>query len=215
MFILYTLQAASHGEQYTVALNSDQLCLLALGANLPHAGRTPSETLRVALDDLAARGCLITAVSRFFRTPAFPAGHGPDYINTAACLHHGGSPDTLLALLHDVEATHGRARAERWGQRTLDLDLLAVGNFVLPDHATWNHWHELPPESQTRIAPDRLILPHPRLQDRAFVLIPLADVAPDWVHPVLGQSVADMCAALPPKTVAEIVPVAPPPGPST
>ncbi len=189
----------------------DQLCLLALGANLSHAGRTPARTLHAALDDLAARGCAITTVSRFFQTPAFPPGHGPDYINAAACLHHRGPPETLLALLHDVEATHGRARAERWGQRTLDLDLLAVGNFVLPDRATWNHWHDLPHDDQIQSVPDRLILPHPRMQERAFVLIPLADVAPHWVHPVLGQSVADMCAALPPGDVAGIVPVAMPP----
>jgi len=192
--------------------NCDQLCLLALGANQPHGDRAPGETLCVALDDLAARGCTVTAVSRFFRTPAFPAGYGPDYINAAACLQYGGSPDTLMALLHDVEATHGRARSERWGQRTLDLDLLAIGGLVLPDRTTWRHWHGLPPETQTRIAPAELILPHPRLQERAFVLIPLADVAPGWVHPVLGQSVADMCAALPPEAVEEIVPVAAPPG---
>lgn len=191
---------------------SDQLCLLALGANQPHGDHSPGDTLSLAIDDLKTRGSEITAVSRFFRTPAFPAGYGPDYINAAACLQFDGAPDTLLALLHDVEASHGRARDERWGQRTLDLDLLAIGDLVLPDRRTWRHWHDLSSEAQPSIAPDQLILPHPRMQDRAFVLIPLADVAPDWVHPVLRQSVADMCAALPPDAVDEIVPLASPSG---
>lgn len=205
------MQVGIHGENHTSAIRRNQRALLALGANLSTQARKPAETLRAALADLAANGCDILAVSRFFRTPAFPAGNGPDYINAAAILRHDGPPEALLGLLHKVEALHGRDRVQRWGQRTLDLDLLAIGENVLPDVATWRNWHDLPLSEQARRAPDRLILPHPRLQDRAFVLVPLADIAPDWVHPVLGLSVADMCAALPPEARSEVVPVAPPP----
>lgn len=90
--------------------------------------------------------------------------------------------------------------------RTLDLDLIAFGQTVLPDPATHGHWRDLPMEDQRRFAPDRLILPHPRLQDRAFVLIPLCDVAPDWPHPVTGRTIAQMAAALPASDTAEVRP---------
>ena len=104
-----------------------------------------------------------------------------------------------------MEATVGRERTERWGMRTLDLDLIACGRLVMPDRATHDAWRGLAPESQRIAAPDTLILPHPRLQDRAFVLVPLRDIAADWLHPVLNMTVQEMCDALSPEDLAEIV----------
>jgi 2-amino-4-hydroxy-6-hydroxymethyldihydropteridine diphosphokinase len=152
---------------------------------------------------------MMVAKSRFFRTPCFPAGTGPDYVNAACVLQVSAdlSPRAILARLHDVEATFGRKRAQRWGMRTLDLDLLALGDSVLPDAATQTRWRNHSGADQAQLAPDQLILPHPRLQDRAFVLVPLADVAPDWRHPVLGLTVADMVSRLPAADRATVVPI--------
>lgn len=182
--------------------------IIALGANLPHEGQPPDHAVRLAVAALKAQGIEVR-LSRLWRTPCFPAGAGPDYVNAAAVVipPAGMGPDDLLALLHRIEGDHGRKRLSRWAGRTLDLDLIAWGDSVLPDAGTQAAWRDLSPERQAQEAPERLILPHPRVQDRAFVLVPLADVAPDWVHPVLGKSVGEMIAALPPAEVEAVKPL--------
>ncbi len=180
---------------------------VALGGNTPSSAGAPAVTIAAALAALAADAGPLLAVSRFFRTPAFPAGSGPDYVNAAALLETDLAPEALLATLHGIEARFGRERLARWGARTLDIDIIAIADLVLPDRATLGRWIELPPDRQRHEAPDRLILPHPRLQDRAFVLIPLAEIAPLWRHPLTGRTVAEMAAALPGADRAAICPL--------
>lgn len=182
----------------------ENIALIALGANLRSPAGSPSETLHAAIADLASLGGAIRAKSRFFATPCFPPGTGPDYVNAAVGMEWDKGEDALLAILHDIEASYSRRRDERWGMRTLDLDLIALGQRVRPDEDVHAQWRNLPLDDQKTKAPEELILPHPRLQDRAFVLVPLRDIAPDWVHPILGQSVSDMHDALPAEQVAEI-----------
>lgn len=183
-----------------------QQFLIALGGNLPSEVGDPAQTLNAALAEFLQSGVAVEAVSRFYRTPCFPKGAGPDYVNAAARLRFAGTAEALLRVLHEIEAHYGRERIERWGRRTLDLDLIAAGDTVVPDAETHAAWRSLPPDQQALNAPDHLILPHPRLQERAFVLVPLADVAPEWRHPVLGLTVSEMLEALPDKDISEVRP---------
>ncbi|MEM7073646.1 MAG: 2-amino-4-hydroxy-6-hydroxymethyldihydropteridine diphosphokinase [Pseudomonadota bacterium] len=186
---------------------SVQEFLIALGGNLPRGEIGPEQTLLQALDRLASSGARVDAVSRFFRTPAYPAGSGPEFVNAAARLFAEGGPAELMKMLHDAEAGLGRERRDRWAPRSVDLDLLAAGDTVLPDAATQTRWRDLTPERQMQDVPDGLILPHPRLQDRAFVLVPLNDIAPDWRHPLTGLRVDQMLRTLPAGDVDAITPV--------
>jgi 2-amino-4-hydroxy-6-hydroxymethyldihydropteridine diphosphokinase len=149
--------------------------LIALGGNLPSKVGSADLTLQAALDDLHAAGVIIENCSRFYRSAPVPVSDQPDYINAVAQISTDLTPIALMAVLHEVEARFERVRGMRNAARTLDLDLLAYGDLIT----------------------EQPMLPHPRLQDRAFVLLPLQDVAPDFIHPVSGRSLDDMLAALP------------------
>ncbi len=183
------------------------LHLVALGSNATEREHSNVQLLKQAVAEIKAEGLVTLRLSRLFSTPAFPAGAGPDFVNAALVVESPLPPEGVLAILHRVEARMGRVRRERWGQRVIDLDLLASGDRVLPDEAALRDWMALPLTEQMRRAPDRLILPHPRMHERGFVLVPLADVAPDWRHPLTGQSVREMLAALDPAEIAAIRPI--------
>ncbi len=163
---------------------------VALGANLPGPeGQTALVTCRAAAVALAGLpGLSVLAVSRWYRTAPIPApvppATQPDYINGVALLAGETTPETLLAALFDIERRFGRRRGAPNAARSLDLDIIAMGDVV-------------------RDAPDP-ILPHPRAHLRAFVLLPLAELRPGWVHPKLGQPIAALIAALPPQDAAPV-----------
>lgn len=182
----------------------DDHLIVAIGSNVTSTYGGPLQTVQAAVDELDRAPFKLLKVSRFYQTPCFPKGAGPDFVNAAATLAFHGEPDAVLRHLHEIEARFGRERVSRWGARTLDLDLLAVGNRILPDEIVLKNWMELSPERQLKEAPDQLILPHPRLHERGFVLVPMADVAPDWVHPILGRSVQQMLDGLSDAQKAEI-----------
>lgn len=151
------------------------MILIALGANLPSSAGRPAETLRAALDVLAANGIQPVKTSGFRETVAWPDPGDPPFVNSIAQITTKLSPSKLLEVLHKIEKQFGRVRGASNAPRTLDLDLLDYDGRV----------EDGPPA-----------LPHPRMHDRAFVLEPLAEIAPDWRHPVTGRSATELLAAV-------------------
>jgi 2-amino-4-hydroxy-6-hydroxymethyldihydropteridine diphosphokinase len=149
--------------------------LIGLGANIPSLAGTPAQTLKAALASLSRAGVEITAISPFYETEAWPDPADPPFMNAVAALRTKLQPIALMELLHTVETAFGRNRSVPNIPRTLDLDLL--------DYAGQIH------EGQ-------VVLPHPRIAQRRFVLEPLKAVAPHWRHPVSGRDVDDLLNSL-------------------
>jgi 2-amino-4-hydroxy-6-hydroxymethyldihydropteridine diphosphokinase len=162
------------------------MILIALGANLPHLAGQPADTLKRALGELERQGIEIREVSAFYETPAWPDPADPAFVNAVAAVETSLQPVELLMLLHGVETDFGRLRSAANAPRTLDLDLLDYDGRVMAE-----------PE---------LTLPHPRMASRSFVLVPLRDVAPGWRHPVTGQGLAELMAALPDRDAPKKLP---------
>jgi len=157
----------------------DDAIFVAIGANLtsPIYG-PPISTCRAAVTALAEAGFGIKAVSRWYRSPPVPATDQPDFVNGVVRLETDLAPTALMDVLHAIEDRFGRRRSVPNAARVLDLDLIAMGRHV----SALGEWPELP---------------HPRLTERAFVLLPIADIAPHWKHPVSNVSVSQLIAALP------------------
>ena len=177
---------------------------IALGSNWHRSPEMLRFILEQSLKLFSRESLEVQLFSGWYRSPAFPAGAGPDFLNGVVAVKTDLSAEDALSALHRIEAELGRERTTRWGARTCDLDLLAYGDMVSPDLSTLRQWIDLPLDRQMKEAPPELILPHPRLQDRAFVLLPWSEIAPDWRHPAIGLSIAEMLANLPEKAVSEV-----------
>ncbi|MDR3507729.1 MAG: 2-amino-4-hydroxy-6-hydroxymethyldihydropteridine diphosphokinase [Caulobacteraceae bacterium] len=146
--------------------------LIALGSNLQGSYDSSQGLLEAALDQFVSNGLKILKRSSWWRSAAWPDPLEPDYLNGLVVVETTLSPLQTLTALHDIEARFGRQRSVPNSPRTLDLDLIAHGRSIMNQ--------------------DRLVLPHPRAADRLFVMGPLAEVAPDWRHPVLGETATDL-----------------------
>ena len=161
------------------------LAYIGLGANLGE----PAAQLRRALAELAALDEVeVLQVSGFYLNPPLGPPEQPWYVNAVAQVRTRLTPEELLRALHRLETALGRVRGERWGPRVIDLDLLLYDGEIIQT-----------PE---------LVLPHPEMHRRAFVLAPLAEIAPDAWHPVLNQSAAQLLAELDPADREALKPLA-------
>jgi 2-amino-4-hydroxy-6-hydroxymethyldihydropteridine diphosphokinase len=174
------------------------MMLVAIGANLfGPFGASPLQMVRWAAMQLDRLPTMhLRGLSRWYKSEPLPPSGQPPYINGVA--HLAGAtrfaepdPADLLTWLQYIETRAGRVRGEPNAARTLDLDIIAMGV----------------DGRMVRAAPDP-VLPHPRAHLRAFVLMPLLDVAPGWVHPGLGRSAGQLLAALPPQGIAPLEPEA-------
>ncbi|NNU17329.1 2-amino-4-hydroxy-6-hydroxymethyldihydropteridine diphosphokinase [Parvularcula sp. ZS-1/3] len=160
--------------------NTVKITLIGLGANKPWLGKGPGETVLAAAEALKKLGGE-ALLSPLYRSSAWPDPSGPEYRNAVLRLESALAPEALLGALLATEAAFGRTRSDdpalRYAPRTLDLDLLAVGDEMRDT--------------------GRLTLPHPRIAERDFVLLPLKDVAPEWRHPVTKRTASEMINALP------------------
>ena len=158
------------------------MIFVGLGANLPGpGGRSPKASLEAALAALGGRGVVVLRRSRWWCSAPVPAGDQPWFVNAVAEVETTLDPADLLAVLHEVEAACGRVRGAPNAARTCDLDLLDYHGRIAAGGAPG-------------AGP---VLPHPRLGERLFVLRPLAELAPGWVHPVTGRTVEALIEAAP------------------
>jgi 2-amino-4-hydroxy-6-hydroxymethyldihydropteridine diphosphokinase len=152
--------------------------LIGLGTNLPFGALAGPALIEAALSAIEAAGVKIVRRSGFWRSAAWPPADPPqpDFVNAAAAVDPGAlGPEGLYAVLAEVERSFGRERRRRWAARTLDLDILDFRGLI-------------------QAGTHGLKLPHPRMSERAFVLAPLAEIAPDWRHPVSGETVGALLA---------------------
>ncbi|NNE25028.1 MAG: 2-amino-4-hydroxy-6-hydroxymethyldihydropteridine diphosphokinase [Rhizobiales bacterium] len=160
------------------------MILIGLGSNVEGPWGSPEDTVRTALNRLdGAKTKLVKASRPLSSKPVGPIEQD-DYINAAAIIETSLQPEQLMQHLHDLELQSARHRTVRWGPRTLDLDLLDYDGLV-------HHG-----QGQAEGCQKSLILPHPEIAKRSFVLAPVAEIAPDWRHPLTRKTAAELLAEL-------------------
>ena len=160
---------------------------IALGSNLETENMNRLEILNKALEYFPMFSISLVKVSSFWESKSYPNKNQPNFINAVSEVQSILNPHQTLCSLKKIEIILGRKVNSRWGSRVLDLDILASGSLILPNLRIFNRWLKMPLQHQIQNQPNQLILPHPRIQDRLFVLKPLSEIDPKWIHPVLNK----------------------------
>ncbi len=163
--------------------------LIGLGGNLPSKFGKPDVTIAKGIERLKQCGLEDLVQSHVYETWAMPISEQPNFINVTISATTHLSAVEVLNKFQQIETELGREVGERWSARTLDIDLIAYGNSILPNKEIWRGVVNDPDPAAYLEEP---VVPHPRMHKRAFVLAPLMDIAPNWLHPVLGKTVAEL-----------------------
>lgn len=181
------------------------MILIAIGSNLTGPWGSPAETAAKAVGQLDSHAVTVTRTSRYYRTAAVGPGNQDSYVNLLVCVQTHLPPPALLRVLHGVEHAAGRTRGARWRARALDLDLVAYHQVILG----WGRSRDLSEMADARSRLGQIVVPHPRLHLRPFVVRPLLDLAPMWHHPVTGESAANLWQKLQRRSEGRILTVIP------
>ena len=158
------------------------MIIIAYGANLPSHLGSPQETYQALPKILTEAGIHVLRASSLYETAPVPASDQPNYMNAVMHIDTDLTPEALMSALMTVETSLGRVRHHVNEARGIDLDLIAYNDTV--------------------VTSDHVILPHPRMHQRRFVLDPLLEIAPDWVHPVSGKLVSELISSLTQQNIA-------------
>ena len=161
---------------------------IAIGSNLETQNLSRLEVINNALGYFPQFNIFLIKVSSFWESRSYPDITQPNFINAVSEVHSDLNPYEILHELKTIEKKMGRKNNTRWGSRVLDLDIISAGSIILPNNFVFNKWLTMPLQKQIKNQPNELILPHPRIQDRLFVLNPLNEVAPHWTHPVFNKT---------------------------
>lgn len=171
-------------------ITSEDRIYLSLGSNLSWNGFSPTNLIDAACNQLIENGLALVARSHIFQSKAWPIGtNAPDYVNIAIEINSfKGSPFELLGIINEIETKFGRNRNanNQWAPRSIDIDIIDFKGIILDEIKDNKH----------------LILPHPRAHLRDFVLLPLKEIAPNWMHPQSKQNISALISELPQNNAA-------------
>ena len=171
--------------------------VVVLGSNLPSEFGNSFETLKQCIFEIRKHLAVESLLeSNWYSSSSFLDKREPKYLNVGIRFSTNINPSELIEFTSGLENKYGRKRSRRWTSRTCDIDILLCDQQILPNREYFKKWLKLDFSDQIRLVPEKLVIPHPRLQERTFFLKPLHDLQPKWVHPFLKLNAKEMLDSL-------------------